>query len=675
MSKFVDWISNRLIAQKGHHFFSHFLFYFLFILPLLLISAGSLMSQYRSLTDMALERRDQISYLAATTITENLNNLVNLGVSLATRVRFRELIAAGDWEGAVAILESVPKDFPIIERVFLADPNGVLHADYPAIPEVRGQNFSDRDWYKGVSQNWQAYVSGVYRRAARPQYNVVAIAVPIRSAVNEVIGVLVLQIKLDSLFAWMEGLSLGETGFAYIVDQTGKVVVHPKFPPQAEIIDLSNVSVVAMLLEQKEGVSVTYNQIEQEERLTAYRPVEKYGWGVVVQEPTTSAFADRSREIRKLSILYGVFVLFGLFFAYLIVKMIHRINHYRQQEKIMLESIGDGVVAIDRAWNVVVWNKSAAEITGWSAGEIIGRPLRDFVKFIRERDRAENIAFIEEAMLFGKAGKIVDNTIIVRKDGIEISVGDSAAPIFDSAGKVSGAIIVFRDVSKEKESRTLKSDFAYASHQINTPVTKVLWNLESALEESDPVRLKEKLNLAYISAKSIQKLTGQLYVVSEIDQKIVAPKFEDIKLVDLVGDVLKFAQEKCQECGVSVEVEPVSPVLGIKTDSKLLKRALSEIIENALVYSKRGGKVNLKTNLRDSEMTFAVFDTGIGITEEQKPLVFTKFFRGNNFDTTQIVGAGLGLFIAKSYVQLLGGKIWFESDKAGTIFFISLPIK
>jgi len=689
MNRFIKWLSDKLLNQKGNHLVSHFLFYFLFILPLVIMSVLSLVSHYKILTKSALDRRENISFLAAATMKEKLDRVIDVGISLATRVQFQRHVESGAWDEAINIMQRVPALFPDIERVVLFDKEGILRSVMPLTPEISsviGQDFSYRDYYQGVSKNWQPYVAEIIKPAVPLGYNLVPVAIPIKSESGEAIGFLLLNIKLETITDWSKNIDVGEAGFVYIVDQIGNLVAHPTLLPAEEIIDFSSVPIVQKILQGSRGLEISFNPIEKEERLTAYRPIEKYGWGVIVQEPTKSAFADRRMAMAMYGGIYALFILFGLLLAYLILKMIHLTNQYRQKEKAMLESIGDGVVAIDRSWNVVLWNKAAAKITGWLAEEIMGKPLRDFVKFVKQQDRAENIAFIEEAMLFGRVGIMSNNTVLIQKDGNEIPVGDSAAPIFDPGGKVAGAIIVFRDVSQEKEDRSLKSDFAYASHQLNTPVTKALWNLEMALDEKDNVKIKEKVKIAYQSAKSIQKLNTQLYIVSEIDQKITVPKYENVRLISVIDEIVSNFKNKCQKCGINLNVEPISSVLGIKTDPKILKRILLEVIENALFYNRPGGKIDFKITSDENSLLFEVTDTGIGIPAEQQSLVFTKFFRGNNFDTTEIIGAGLGLFISKSYTELLGGKIWFSSEGTapavgelkkdkGTTFYITLPVK
>src|SRR6266446_4420949 len=133
----------------------------------------------RELTEAALSRRASLSYLTAAVLSEKFDRLVDIGVSLATRVRFRELVEAGKWDEASRILRSIPRDFPFIDRILLSNLRGTVMADVPEVREVRGQNFAHRDWYRGVTRARQPYVSEVYRRAAAPRMNVFAAATPI----------------------------------------------------------------------------------------------------------------------------------------------------------------------------------------------------------------------------------------------------------------------------------------------------------------------------------------------------------------------------------------------------------------------------------------------------------------------------------------------------------------
>jgi signal transduction histidine kinase len=110
------------------------------------------------------------------------------------------------------------------------------------------------------------------------------------------------------------------------------------------------------------------------------------------------------------------------------------------------------------------------------------------------------------------------------------------------------------------------------------------------------------------------------------------------------------------------------------TDQKIIKRIITILLENALIFNRPKGVVKIDAGIDNKGLNLSVKDSGIGITEEQQPSIFTKFFRGSNYDTTDIPGAGLGLCICQEYVKLLRGTIWFESEPGkGTTFFVQLP--
>jgi signal transduction histidine kinase len=298
----------------------------------LLLASFSYITSYRDLTNFALSRRQAIAYLAAATLKEKLDRLTDIGISLATRVRFRQLVGQGKWIEAVEILRTVPKDFPFIDRVFLTDPNGTLMTDFPPLPDVRGKNFAFRDWYQGVSNKWKPYVSEVYKRAAEPRINAVAIAVPIKTENQTVTGILVLQVGLNTLFEWTKNIEVGPSGFVYFVDRGGHVAAHPRVPPQGEIVDHSSVPAVQKALRGERGVEVLFNPIENEEGVSAYEPVPGYGWGVIAQQPKSTAFVARDSQLMRIFFAYGLICLFSAILAYLGLRTI--ITHKKAEEKI-----------------------------------------------------------------------------------------------------------------------------------------------------------------------------------------------------------------------------------------------------------------------------------------------------------------------------------------------------
>lgn len=344
------------------------------------------------------------------------------------------------------------------------------------------------------------------------------------------------------------------------------------------------------------------------------------------------------------------------------------------KDEAILNGIGDGVVAIDRAWNIILFNKAASDICGWTHEEAIGKPFRSILKFVRESDREENIEFIEQAMVWGKVHFMEDHTVLVRKDGSEVPIGDSAAPIKSENGQVTGAVIIFRDMTREREAARLKSDFAYASHQFRTPVTRALWSMEVVLEGSGINREKRNLLLGiYLAIKSIGELSSQLLEISEIDQGRIMMKLEDINFADSLNRALNLLEEARKQKNIVLKTELARDLPRLNTDSKLFEKVLFEVVGNAIEYGKKDSEVNIDASLQGDNILVLVKDSGIGIPQDQQQLIFTKFFRGKNIPENS-AGAGLGLYIAREYIKMMGGKIWFESkDGKGTIFSILLP--
>jgi signal transduction histidine kinase len=306
---------------------SHLVIGIAMVTPVIIIAAVSYHQSMHDLTALTLSRRHAVAALAATTIEEKFARMLALGVSLATRVHFQQLVEAGQWQEAIAILQRIPDDFPGIDRVFLTDPGGTLMADTPVISGVRGLNFAQRDWYQGVSRHWRPYLSEVYRRAAAPPFNVIAVAIPIPLGVDSIAGILVLQVRLQSLLAWIETLELEPTGVIYLVDRRGRLAAHPQVAPEASIQDVSHVPAVQKALQGEQGVELMRHPTAQDEYVAAYAPVPGYGWGVIAEQPARAAFAARNAQLRRLLWAFGLVALASGTGAYW---LIHTLSERRQ---------------------------------------------------------------------------------------------------------------------------------------------------------------------------------------------------------------------------------------------------------------------------------------------------------------------------------------------------------
>ncbi|MBI5367188.1 MAG: response regulator [Planctomycetes bacterium] len=277
------------------------------LLPLVGLTAHGYLTRSRHLTERAADHLRSVADLSALQLQERFNRLCDLGTSLATRVRFRQLVAAGQWPEAIRIMDDVPRDFPYVDRILLTDPAGSLQADLPEVAAVRGTGFAYRDWYRGVMQK-SPYISEIYRRKAEPACNVVAGAFLVRDS-DRTVGILVLQVRLDTLLEWTGQVNHNSSLYVCFADQHGRLAAHPHLAPQAEIRDAAAWPAVARALAGDHGSSSGADPVTGEDCLFGYAPSPTTGWAVVAAQPARAAFAERAAELTRLVGFYG-FLLF-----------------------------------------------------------------------------------------------------------------------------------------------------------------------------------------------------------------------------------------------------------------------------------------------------------------------------------------------------------------------------
>ncbi|MFH1193994.1 MAG: PAS domain S-box protein [bacterium] len=366
----------------------------------------------------------------------------------------------------------------------------------------------------------------------------------------------------------------------------------------------------------------------------------------------------------------------------------------KNKAEAILTSISDAVFACDKNGKIILFNKTAEHLTGLRAKEAIGRHYREVISFVRENDEKPIKDFIAEAIKSDKITAMANHTILVRNDGRKIPVADAAAPIKQANGGIIGCVVVFRDVTKEREIDKAKTEFvSIASHQLRTPLSTVSWYSEMLLAgDAGDVNKKQKkyLEEIYKGNKQMVALVNALLNVSRIELGTfsVNPKLTDISTFaqNVVGEFkLKILQKKQLFNGLAANNLPK-----MRVDQNLLRTVLQNLLVNAINYTPQKGKIELDISvikaggkiggkkISNASAVFIISDSGYGIPKTQQDMVFTKFFRADNIRKKNIEGTGLGLYIIKSIVDQVGGSIWFLSPppgkNKGTAFYITLPL-
>ena len=351
----------------------------------------------------------------------------------------------------------------------------------------------------------------------------------------------------------------------------------------------------------------------------------------------------------------------------------------KASDEAFLENIGEGLVAIDREWNVILWNKAATTLSGWSKKETMGHPIRNFIKFIHERDKSENASFIEEAMLTGEVRRVEDDIMLVARDGNELFVSNSATPIFNAAGKVTSAIIIFRDITKEKELQQTREEFAsLATHELRTPIAAIKGHATLLLDgTAGPIAGEQKEFVERIrhSSERLLALVNAMLNVSRLELGRLAIEPVPTYIPDIADTVLDEILPQIKEKKLEIKKEYDTKLPSVNVDPELTHAIFQNLISNAVKYTPEKGKISIAIAKQKTDILITVSDTGFGIPKKQQSKIFTKMFRADNVQTKNLEGTGLGLYIVKSVIDQAGGKIWFESaENKGTSFFVVIPL-
>lgn len=357
----------------------------------------------------------------------------------------------------------------------------------------------------------------------------------------------------------------------------------------------------------------------------------------------------------------------------------------------ILASIGDAVMACDKEGRVILFNRKAVTMTGFSAKEIIGNHYNHSIKFIRGTDNKPSEDFIAEAMKTGHKTTMADNTLLIKKNGSKISVADSAEPIRYIHGVLIGCVVVFRDITQEKETDKAKSEFiSVASHQLKTPATIVSSYTEMLLSGSNSVttsKQKEYVNEIRSANQRMIDIINTLLNVSRIEMGIFSVDPMPIDFIAVLKNSVKEARANLEEKHLILKEEFHQLTHMIAVDKLLLGMVFSNLISNSIRYTAMGGTITVKSLevkkderinnkiIKENSLLVSVADNGCGIPLNQQDKVFTKFFRSDNARSEHTAGTGLGLYIVKSILDHIGGDVWFLSkEKEGSTFSFTIPL-
>lgn len=364
-----------------------------------------------------------------------------------------------------------------------------------------------------------------------------------------------------------------------------------------------------------------------------------------------------------------------------VVGVSHDVTEHKQAIDTLtavLNSVGEGIVTVQEPAQIVMVNRRTTEMFGYDAEELIGDTLwRLFPDQVHQKPPVTVEAFIgqhDEART--GAGVELEGR---HKDG-ELFPIELRAGSFALAGNKFHTISI-RDITDLKEYERLRDDFtSTVSHELRTPLASIMgWTETLLTEHPGPINDLQKrfLNTVYASSVRLDKLIEEILTVSRIQRGTLRLQPAPCDPAKLLQSVLAAAAPLASARSITLTVEDLWPagqmVMG---DGERLEQTMLQLLTNAVKFSHSGGEVVVRSSLDGATWRFEVQDQGMGVAEDEIPLIFHRFYRGRAARKAQVQGAGLGLYVCKAVIEGHGGEIYvYSRPEAGTLVRFDLPVR
>ncbi|MDQ5912354.1 MAG: Histidine kinase protein [Patescibacteria group bacterium] len=266
---------------------------------------------------------------------------------------------------------------------------------------------------------------------------------------------------------------------------------------------------------------------------------------------------------------------------------------------------------------------------------------------------------------------IFNNYLTFKYDGFPLWL----LPLLSGLSVVIVSLFVWKQI---READLLKYEFINnISHKFRTPLTHIRWLAEDLREMTDLEERNKAVQQIQFASMRLFELTNIVIDASQNNNDLYLYHFSSIDVADIFKEISNSHSDQIEHKLLKVHVDVGPNVVKVKADKTRLQFAIQIMYENALIYTPEGGTIEIKIRQIGGEVIISIKDSGIGISEEDIPHVFSKFYRSQNARHADTEGMGIGLFMAKNIVEKHNGRIWVESygENKGSTFSVALPIE
>jgi len=335
----------------------------------------------------------------------------------------------------------------------------------------------------------------------------------------------------------------------------------------------------------------------------------------------------------------------------------------------ILGAMEDGVLVVDARSHITLMNPTFEKMFELR-DPAVGVPLVEAVR------HATLDQLIAETVLTGEAMRC-ELSLADSRTRSERHIDVSAVPIKNGDDEVTGAVVLFHDITELKQLDQIRRDFvANVSHELRTPLSILRGYIEVLFDEPETSQeeLIRILSIMERHSKRLQRLVDDLLSLAQLESSQATLELSAVRVDELFNNLIRDWKEKLAGKNLKVIVDLPSEMLTLRADETRLEEVLHNLLDNAVKFSPDNGQVRLQGARCGSNVVMSVADNGIGVSKENLPRIFERFYRADKARSRELGGTGLGLAIVKHIAQLHGGWVEAESELgSGTTIRVVFP--
>ncbi|MBW1721206.1 MAG: PAS domain-containing sensor histidine kinase [Deltaproteobacteria bacterium] len=339
--------------------------------------------------------------------------------------------------------------------------------------------------------------------------------------------------------------------------------------------------------------------------------------------------------------------------------------------RFIIDSLPVAILTVDSQYRITSFNPWAEEVTGYSRDEALGHYCGD----ILQGGMCKLDCPLKRAIRRESSFVRLDTTI-QNKQGETIPVRMNTAALIDDKGALVGAVEAFQDISfmkaVEREKDNLISMFAHDMKSSLTIIGGFVLRLMKRATDLDDEKRRKYLGIIQEETNKLDFLVDDFLEFARLQTGKLKLNFETTSLDRELMELMETYQAKARQSGIKLEFQDDKILPVVEADPNRLRRAFTNLLDNAFKYSTKGGTITLSTRETPKEIMITIRDNGQGIDPEDLPHIFEIFYRGKGANGKE--GSGVGLAIVKAIVEGHGGRVLVESEPGkGAAFTITLP--